>query len=105
MVELQASGLPGSTPGRAVKVQRGLGWSGGHRRQEIERRGYSPAFGPWRNSGAARVVVEDRGLEAKPGLGAELWESLAGVVAWQGDVATAVRCSAPGGGRGVGTGA
>ena len=49
--------------------------------------GYSPAFGPWRNSGAVNVVVEDRGLEAKPGLGAEFWESLAGVVAWQGDVA------------------
>ena len=57
------------------------------------------------NSGAVKVVVEDRGLEAKPGLGAELWESLAGVVARQGDVAAAVRCSAPGGGRGVGTGA
>jgi len=57
------------------------------------------------NSGAVKVVVEVRGLEAKPGLGAEFWESLAGVVARQGDVAAAARCSAPGGGRGVGTGA
>ena len=32
VVELQASGLPGSTPGRAVRVKRGLGWSGGCRR-------------------------------------------------------------------------
>ena len=30
-VEFQASGLPGSTPGRAVRVKRGLGWSGGRR--------------------------------------------------------------------------
>ena len=32
VVELQASGLPGSTPGRAVRVKRGLGWSGSRRR-------------------------------------------------------------------------
>ena len=32
VVELQASGLPGSTPGRDVRVKRGLGWSGGRRR-------------------------------------------------------------------------
>jgi hypothetical protein len=33
VVELRAPGLPGSTPGRHVRVHRGLGWSGGRQRQ------------------------------------------------------------------------
>src|SRR6185503_10770944 len=93
---LRAPDLLESMRGRAANENLGSGRVRDHRRREIEWRSYSPAFGPWRNCGAARVVVEDRGLEAKPGLGAELWKSLAGVVAWQGDVAAAARCSASG---------
>ena len=73
VVELQASGLPGSTPGRAVRVKRGLGWSGGRRRhgnrggRATSRRGVPgeiPGAGVTRSG--AKELEDDPGVEAEP---------------------------------------
>ncbi|XP_039818510.1 uncharacterized protein LOC120681018 [Panicum virgatum] len=63
--------------GRAANENLGSGRVRDHRRREIKWWSYSPAFGSWQNSGAARVVVEDRGLEERPGGKAKLLGCLA----------------------------
>ena len=72
VVELRASGLPGSTPGRPVRVHRELGWSGVAGGKEIRRRRDSPARSPGENPVCAGVEVGDGGRGDTPDTKAEL---------------------------------
>jgi hypothetical protein len=93
---LRASDLLESMRGRAANDNLGSGRVRDHRRREIERRSYSPVFGSWRNSGAARVVVEDGELEERPGGKAKLLGCLARALVRRGGVVAAAQRSGAG---------
>ena len=93
---LRAPDLLGSMRGRATNENLGSGRVRDHRRREIERRSYSPAFGSWRNSGTARFVVEEGGLEERPGGKAKLLGCLARALVRRGGVAAAAQKSGAG---------
>ena len=88
---LRAPDLLESMRGRAAFENLGSGRVRDHRQREIEWRSYAPVFGSWRNSGAARVVVEDRWLEERPGGKAKLLGCLARAPVRRGSEVTAAQ--------------